>query len=84
MAGDIDIKTLSKKLNKDGYEKLSKISHPGVLEFILDADKLCKPDEIFICSDCPDDIAYVRNQAILTGEEKPLKISGHTYHFDGI
>ncbi|MDH7513076.1 MAG: phosphoenolpyruvate carboxykinase domain-containing protein [Clostridiales bacterium] len=29
-------------------------------------------------------MAFVRQQAIFYGEEKPLALSGHTYHFDGL
>jgi GTP-dependent phosphoenolpyruvate carboxykinase len=38
----------------------------------------------FICSDTPDEIAYVKNMAVVSGEEKMLLTPGHTYHFDGI
>ena len=78
------LKTLKSKLDKITYQKASAIANPKVHQFILKAAQLCAPDEIFICSDCAEDIAYVRQQAILSGEEKPLSIPGHTYHFDGI
>jgi phosphoenolpyruvate carboxykinase (GTP) len=46
--------------------------------------ELCNPDNIFICSDTPDEIAYIRNMAIVSREESAaLSIPGHTFHFDG-
>ena len=53
-------------------------------EFIAKESDLCHPEKIFICSDSAEDIAYVRKQAIATGEEKAiLTMEGHTVHFDG-
>ena len=34
-------------------------------------------------TDAAEDIAYLRNLAIKNGEEKKLKMEGHTIHFDG-
>ncbi|MBC7190032.1 phosphoenolpyruvate carboxykinase (GTP) [Candidatus Aerophobetes bacterium] len=78
------VEVLKPKLSKEDYRKLCAIKVPRAIEFIIDSAKLCQPDRIFICSDSPEDIAYVREQAIESGEEKPLAIPGHTYHFDGI
>jgi phosphoenolpyruvate carboxykinase (GTP) len=78
------IELLRPKLSQDDYEKLCTISHPKIIQFIMKADQLCEPERIFICSDSLEDIAYIRNKAIATGEETPLKLPGHTYHFDGI
>jgi len=78
------LKELKQRMDEDNYHKLSQIKHPKVIEFINEAVSLCNPEKIFICSDSFDDIAYIRKMAIETGEEKPLKIEGHTYHFDGI
>ena len=73
-----------KKCGDEDFKKLSDIINPEVQEFIFESAKLCDPDNIFICSDSGEDIAHVRQQAVLSGEEKPLKIEGHTYHFDGM
>ncbi len=77
------LEELRSKLSQDDYEKLSAIINPKVHRFIFEAVKLCNPEKIFICNDSPEDIAYIKHQAIVTGEEKPLAISGHTVHFDG-
>ncbi|MCK4905354.1 phosphoenolpyruvate carboxykinase (GTP) [bacterium] len=78
------LKILKAKLDEINYQKLSAIGNSKVHEFIANAAELCNPKQIFICSDSFEDIDHIRKQAIQTGEEKPLAIPGHTYHFDGI
>ncbi|MBU0693383.1 MAG: phosphoenolpyruvate carboxykinase (GTP) [Candidatus Omnitrophica bacterium] len=78
------LEVLESKLSERDYEKLERIANPKVQQFIAESCELCNPERIFICSDSSEDIAYVRQQAVSIGEEKPLAISGHTYHFDGI
>ena len=78
------LEALQPKLSPTDYEKLSNIDNPNVHEFIAKESDLCHPEKIFICSDSEEDLAYVRKQAISTGEEQAiLTISGHTVHFDG-
>ncbi len=71
-------------LSKKEFKKLEKIPSPEVRKFIYDAITLCNPKDVFICSDTADEIAYIKNMAIVSGEEKMLLTPGHTYHFDGI
>ncbi len=67
------------------YQKLVAITNPKAYEFIAKASDLCNAEKIFVCSDSAEDIAYVRHEAIATGEETAvLTLSGHTVHFDGI
>ena len=78
------LEALQPKLSQLDYQKLCAITNPNVHEFIAKASDLCHSERIFICSDSAEDIAYVRRQAIATGEEKAiLKLPGHTVHFDG-
>lgn len=75
---------LRKILKENEYNKLEKIASPKVHQFILDAVQLCNPSDVFICSDTPDEIAFIKNMAIVSGEESAaLRIPGHTFHFDG-
>jgi len=74
---------LKPKLSESDYKKLCAISIPKVHEFIAKSADLCNAEHVFVCSDSPQDKAHIRQQAIATGEETPLKIEGHTYHFDG-
>lgn len=78
------LEALQPKLSPANFQKLSVIDNPNVHEFIAKASDLCHPEKIFVCSDSADDIAFVRKQAIATGEEKAiLTLPGHTVHFDG-
>jgi len=83
MALKNSLETLKSKLDELNYQKLCAIDNPKIHQFIAESAELCNPDKIFICSDSVEDIAHVRKQAVATGEEKPLNIPGHTYHFDG-
>src|SRR4030067_895085 len=79
------LEALRPKLSELDYKKLCAITNFKVHEFIAKASDLCNPERIFICSDSAEDIAYVRRQAIATGEEKAiLTLPGHTFHFDGV
>jgi phosphoenolpyruvate carboxykinase (GTP) len=79
------LEALRPKLSQLDYQKLSAIANPITHEFIAKASDLCNPKDIFICSDSAEDIAYVRQQAIATDEEKAiLTFPGHTVHFDGV
>ncbi|MEM3378790.1 MAG: phosphoenolpyruvate carboxykinase (GTP) [Candidatus Bathyarchaeia archaeon] len=66
------------------FQKLAAIPHTKVHEFIAKASDLCNCAKIFICNNSAEDIAYIRQKAIETGEEKVLAMPGHTVHFDGI
>ncbi|MEM1580976.1 MAG: phosphoenolpyruvate carboxykinase (GTP) [Candidatus Bathyarchaeia archaeon] len=75
---------LKHRMDRENYEKLCAIQNPSVHQFIAEAAELCNPKEIFVCSDTPDEIAYIKHMAIASGEESAaLTIPGHTFHFDG-
>ncbi|MBM3249163.1 MAG: phosphoenolpyruvate carboxykinase (GTP), partial [Candidatus Omnitrophica bacterium] len=78
------LEVLRPKLSESDYQKLSEITNAKVYQFIAEADRLCNPKEIFICSDTAEEFKFIREIAISKGEEKPLAIKGHTYHFDGL
>ena len=73
---------LKQRLGDEDYNKLMKIDNTGLHEFIAKYIEHCNPDNVFICTDSPDDIKYIRDSAIKNGEEIELAISGHTIHFD--
>ncbi|HEY97099.1 MAG TPA: phosphoenolpyruvate carboxykinase (GTP) [Dehalococcoidia bacterium] len=78
------LKALQVRLNRDEFSKLKAIDIPGVHRAIYESIDLCNPTDIFVCSDTPDEVARIRNMAIVTGEESAaLAIPGHTFHFDG-
>ncbi len=76
-------KLLKERLTAEHYKRLIAINNPRTHDFVADAIQLCNPASVFVCTDDPDDIAYIRQSAITSGEEHPLKTKGHTYHFDG-
>ncbi|MBO3768976.1 MAG: phosphoenolpyruvate carboxykinase (GTP) [Thermoproteota archaeon] len=77
------LEVLKPRMSSEDYRRLAAIPVAKVHKFIAESAELCNPDRIFICTDSREDIEYVRRQAIESGEETPLAIPGHTYHFDG-
>lgn len=71
------------KLGMENYEKLMKINNPKLHQFIVDYVELCNPDRVFVSTDSPEDIRYLREAALRNGEEKKLAVKGWTIHFDG-
>ncbi len=76
-------KLLKEKLTAENYNRLIAFDNPKLHEFIADAIELCSPASVFVCTNLPEDINYIRELAIKAGEETPLNIPGHTVHFDG-
>ena len=75
---------LQAKTSQGDYKKLKALDNPEVHRAIYESAELCNPDTVFICSDTPDEVSYIRNMAIVTSEESAaLAIPGHTFHFDG-
>ncbi|MDH4211205.1 MAG: phosphoenolpyruvate carboxykinase (GTP) [candidate division WOR-3 bacterium] len=73
---------LKQRLGDEGYGKLSRIDNPGLHAFVAKYVEHCNPDKVFICTDDPADLKYVREAALKNGEEEPLATEGHTIHFD--
>jgi len=74
---------LRKKLSGDNYAKLMRLANRKLHRLIADAVELCEPASVFVSTDDPEDIRYIREKAVETGEEKRLAMAGHTCHFDG-
>jgi len=67
----------------NSFEKLMKIKNPYLHSFVGKYIRLCNPDRIFVNSGSHEDLKYIRDAAIKYGEERKLKVDGHTVHFDG-
>ncbi|MGC8977057.1 MAG: phosphoenolpyruvate carboxykinase (GTP) [Candidatus Ratteibacteria bacterium] len=81
---DYYIQIFERRLKKEEIEKLKKIKNEKILKFIAESIHLCNPDKVFVCSDTPDEIAYIKNMAIVNREESAALLTpGHTFHFDG-
>jgi len=74
---------LKDRLTETDLRKLMRLKNPKLHRFVAESVDLCNPDSVFVCTDTPEDIAYVRQLAIASGEETPLATDGHTIHFDG-
>jgi phosphoenolpyruvate carboxykinase (GTP) len=70
-------------MDKIDLQKLEELDNQHVIKVVEEAIKLCKPAKVVVITDSKEDIAYVRELAINNGEEKKLKMEGHTIHFDG-
>ncbi|MBC7334444.1 MAG: phosphoenolpyruvate carboxykinase (GTP), partial [Actinobacteria bacterium] len=78
---NVDI--LKRKCDENSYAKLLKIKNLYLWEFLARFVELLNPESIFVSNNSPEDIQYIRDKALETGEEIKLKIEGHTAHFDG-
>ncbi len=75
---------LNRLCDEKGKKALVDLNREDVLAFLEEFVGLCEPDSVFVRTDAPEDAEYIRKRALELGEEKPLKIEGHTVHFDGI
>jgi len=79
-----NVKELLKKvLSEESYSRLMAVDNDKIHAFVADAIELTNPENVFVCTDSEEDVKHVRKMAVEAGEEKPLEIPGHTYHFDG-
>ncbi len=64
-------------------QKLKELNNQHITKLVQEAVQLCKPAKVTVITDSKEDIAYLRDAALNNGEEKKLKMEGHTIHFDG-
>lgn len=69
MEGPGGLSALEQRASSKDLEKLRRIRNPEVHRFIAACAELCNPDRVFVCSDTPDEIAYIKHMAIASGEE---------------
>jgi phosphoenolpyruvate carboxykinase (GTP) len=69
-------------MDEENYQKLVQCS-PQVIEPIFNGAIRMDPASIYINTGSDKDIDYIRKVALARGEELPLAIKKHTYHFDG-
>ena len=70
-------------IDENSIKKIKAVKNKYVEEVIDKYIKLCRPKKVTVIADSKEDIEYVRKLALQKGEEKELKIKGHTIHFDG-
>ncbi|MHA1727801.1 MAG: phosphoenolpyruvate carboxykinase (GTP) [Promethearchaeota archaeon] len=66
-------------LNK---KKLLGLNNKHVIKIVNEYVELLKPSKIFVITDDEKDVNFVRQMAIEKNEEAPLKMNGHTIHYD--
>jgi len=71
-------------LDETNLNKLLALNNQHVLDIVAHYAELCQPAKITVITDSPEDLAYVRKKTLENGEEAPLAMAGHTYHFDGM
>ncbi len=74
---------LGNLLDKLSHDNLEALGNQHVIDQLDGFVKLCKPTKLIILGESPKDIAYIRELVLKKGEETPLKMKGHTIHFDG-
>ena len=62
--------------------KLEALNNPKVMAYVEEAIKICRPAKVTVITDSEEDTKYIRELAIKNQEENPLKLKGHTIHFD--
>ena len=70
-------------MDKINLKKLEELNNQHAIKVVEEAIKFCKPAKVTVITDSKEDINYVRELALAIGEEKKLKMEGHTIHFDG-
>ncbi|OGD58120.1 phosphoenolpyruvate carboxykinase [Candidatus Bathyarchaeota archaeon RBG_13_52_12] len=74
---------LGKVLNKPSLENIEGLGNQHVIDQLNGFVRLCKPARVTVFGESLEDVAHVRELALERGEEVPLKMKGHTIHFDG-
>ncbi|HEC95291.1 MAG TPA: phosphoenolpyruvate carboxykinase (GTP) [Thermoplasmatales archaeon] len=77
----IDI--LRKRLDESNLRKLLAIKNSKVHETVAKYVEHCNPDKVFVSDGSREAVQYIREAALVNGEESKLAIEGHTVHFDG-
>lgn len=70
-------------MDKIDLQKLEELNNQHVVKVVEEAIQLCRPAKVVVITDSKEDVDYVKELALAVGEEKKLKMEGHTIHFDG-
>jgi GTP-dependent phosphoenolpyruvate carboxykinase len=74
---------LRTRMSKESYDKLIALDNLKVMQFLGYFVEHCDPTSVYVCTDSENDIQYVRNQALVLGEEETLSHPTQTIHWDG-
>ena len=73
---------LKERLTVENYEKLVDLKNDKILEFLSRYIEICNPKTVFVRTDSPRDVEYIRNKALFLAEEDALFLPNQTIHFD--
>ncbi|MFH1053859.1 MAG: phosphoenolpyruvate carboxykinase (GTP) [Candidatus Woesearchaeota archaeon] len=73
---------MHKQIDKENRKKLEALNNPKAIEIINHYIDLCKPDKVTVITDSKKEKNWLRKKAVEAGEEAPLKMHGHTIHYD--
>ncbi len=82
MADSKPLDRIKSRLSPEAYQRLAAIQNPELHAFVAKYVEICNPARIFVCTDSEEDKAFIREEAIRSGEERPLKMPGHTLHYE--
>ncbi|MBW1840615.1 MAG: phosphoenolpyruvate carboxykinase (GTP) [Deltaproteobacteria bacterium] len=69
-------------LDEKHLSRIKKIRHPEVVIKIANAIAMCEPDSVYINTGSESDKQFIRELALIKGEEETLPMAGHTIHYD--
>jgi phosphoenolpyruvate carboxykinase (GTP) len=73
---------LTSKLSNEGIKRIEALNNSFLEEFIARYIEILQPEKAYVSIGIDEDFAYIRKRALELYEEIPLKINGHTAHFD--
>jgi phosphoenolpyruvate carboxykinase (GTP) len=68
--------------DSNAWRLLAATGNDDLISFVEGAVELCRPDSVFVSTGSPEDLEYIRGEALRKGEELRLRTPGHTLHFD--
>ncbi len=78
----MSIDYLRERLDEEQFQKIENMNNEPLYDFLAKYIEICNPSKVFIATNSEDDELYIRNKAVMNGEEKLLSMPGHTVHFD--
>lgn len=73
---------LRERLDASSFERIERIENSLLHRFLAEYVQLCNPKTVFVSIGSDEDLDYIREMAIKSGEERALATPGHTVHFD--
>jgi len=65
------------------WQKIIALKNEYVTAIVSEYIAICRPHQVIVVSDTPEEVAAVRQMALTTGSEQKIAIAGHAIHYDG-